>query len=220
MEDPGPEGVVRSIRQGETTEGLAAAYHHFWRTVWQHPRNAELRARRPNPNVLREGDELFIPPRDPRVESCATTREHVFRVRGVPSRLTVRCLDLLGRPRAGEPYVLVGRELEVRGTVDPDGWVKASIDPGLARVTLTVGEPDSNDLETYELWLGHLDPIEYLEGVCHRLRNLGYYLGPSIGEADEALREAVARFREEQSLPEGEEVDDELRQALVRAHGS
>ena len=220
MEDPGPEGVVRRVRQGETTEGLAAAHHHFWRTVWMHPRNGELRALRANPNVLREGDELFIPPRGPRSESCATTREHVFRVRGVPSRLTVRCLDLLGRPRAGEPFVLVGRDLEVRGTVDPDGWVKTSIAPDLTSAVLTVGDPDSVDVETYELMLGHLDPVDYLEGVCDRLRNLGYYQGPSIEQPDVALHRAIAQFREDQSLPESEEVDDGFRQTLVRAHGS
>lgn len=219
MRDPGPEGCVVQVRQGETTEQLAASYRHFWKTVWTHPRNADLRARRKKPNVLREGDELFIPPRRQRDESCATTREHVFRVRGIPSKLTVRCLDLLGRPRAGEPYSVTGPGLDVCGTVDRDGWVRVSISPELTHATLVVGVPESTSCETWELRLGHLDPVEYLSGVCNRLHNLGYYQGPPIDEADQALRLAIEAFRRDHDLADTDELDDAFREALVREHG-
>lgn len=220
MRDPGPDGCVVRVQQGESTEQLAAAHRHFWRTVWMHPRNADLRARRKNPNILREGDELFIPPRRVRDERCATTKEHVFRVRGVPSKLTVRCLDLMGRPRAGEPFVLTGPGLDVRGTVDPDGWVKASISPEVPRATLHVGDPDSSNLETWELKLGHLDPAEDLGGVCNRLHNLGYYPGPPLDLPDAALLRAMDAFRADHDLPDNDELDEAFRDALARVHGS
>ncbi len=215
----GAEGFVHRVRQGETTEGLADAHGHFWETLWEHPRNAALRALRRDPNILAEGDELFVPPRRPRVERCDTTRVHTFRRKGVPSRFELRCLDLRGEPRAGEPYTLRGDDGFAReGALDGDGWLKVSVPPSTRTIELTLGDGDAP--ETMTLRVGHLDPADSLSGVCDRLYNLGYYDGPTLDAPDEVLARAVRAFRRDEGLPASAEVDDALRGALTRRHGS
>jgi hypothetical protein len=188
--------------------------------VWEHPRNAELRARRSNPNVLLPGDELFLPVLREREESCATARTHTFQRKGVPSSLLLRCLDLHGEPRAGEVFRVLATGFERAGKLDGDGWLRLRVPPDLREVEVIVGE-EKTDMETrYQLRVGHLDPIDTLTGVCDRLHNLGYYHGPPLAEPDGPLRQAVARFRADAALPAGSAVDGPFRDALKQRHGA
>jgi hypothetical protein len=121
------KGIVHQVRQGETTESLASENGLFWQTVWDHAQNKELRELRKLPNVLREGDEIFLPERKPGVASCATAQRHTFRHKGIPSKLQVLCLDLEGNPRAGEPFRLVG--VAKKGHVElDDGGIQNEIE--------------------------------------------------------------------------------------------
>ena len=57
---------THSVAQGETIQRIAKQHGIAnWRAVWQHPHNAELRARRRDPNVLAVGDEVFVPDPEP-----------------------------------------------------------------------------------------------------------------------------------------------------------
>jgi hypothetical protein len=216
----GDGGELHRVRQGETTESLAASRRIFWRDVWDHPRNAALREKRPHQNLLHAGDELFLPDIVPRSEDRECTRRHTFRLRGIPTHLRVRYLDLEGNPRAGEPFHLRGDGVELRGNLDGEGWLRVDIHPRLARVLLSVGEPGSPRHEEHVLLLGHLDPVEELSGVCDRLHNLGYYEGDRSAPADdEELMWAVLRFRRDEELGESTDIDDALRAALIERHG-
>jgi hypothetical protein len=42
---------------------IAAESGFSWEFLWARPQNQQLRALRKNPNVLMEGDEVFIPER-------------------------------------------------------------------------------------------------------------------------------------------------------------
>ena len=212
----GDAGIDRTVRQGDTTESLAAPRGLFSQTVWDHPRNAALRAKRRNPNVLREGDVLFLPDRVLRDERCSTGRVHRFRRRGVPTDLRLRCLDIEGEPYAHEPFHLSGAGVDLRGALDGDGWMRVKVPPGASRLRLILGAEGEH--EDYELLVGHLDPLDELTGVCDRLRNLGYYAGPSVTEPTEALRDAVRWFRREAGMDASDEVDGALRDALRRGH--
>ncbi len=212
----GDEGVTRTVAQGDTTDSLAAARGLFRATVWDHPRNADLRAKRRDPNILRAGDVLFLPDRVLRDERCATGRVHRFRRRGVPLDLNLRCLDIEGAPYAGEPFHLTGGGVDLRGALDGDGWMRVKIPPAASRLRLAIGADGEH--EDYELRVGHLDPHDELTGVCDRLRNLGYYAGPSVTEPTAQLADAVRWFRRTHDLGEGGAVDEALREALRRGH--
>ncbi|MFO0613048.1 MAG: hypothetical protein U0414_10690 [Polyangiaceae bacterium] len=218
--------AMHRVRSGQTTESLAASRRLYWKTVWEHPKNEGLRAKRKDPNLLHEGDEIFLPDVEPRDETCETTRRHTFKVRGIPSKLQVRFLDLNGEPRADEPYELLvdgtmsAGPTTTRGSLDGDGWVRANIHPTATRAVIRVGDPESSSFEEHVLMVGVLDPIDELSGVCDRLHNLGYFEGSRAADpADARLREAIARFRGDEGLAPSEVVDDELCDALKARHG-
>lgn len=53
-----------AIKKGDTLSGLAAAYGYKasqWRTIWNDPKNAKLKALRNKPELIQPGDNLLIP---------------------------------------------------------------------------------------------------------------------------------------------------------------
>jgi hypothetical protein len=66
--------------------------------------------------------------------------------------------------------------------------------------------------------VGELDPVGEVTGVQARLANLGYYDGPIDGDAGQVTSAAIAQFRREHGLPLGDQVDDDLREALEGLH--
>ena len=50
------------VKEGECLDSIALD-HGFadWRTIYDHPKNTDLRSKRPDPNVIHPGDKLFIP---------------------------------------------------------------------------------------------------------------------------------------------------------------
>jgi len=52
-----------------------------WRTIYDHPKNAGFRQKRPNPNLIYPGDAIWIPdPQQDKKESCATDQRHTFKL--------------------------------------------------------------------------------------------------------------------------------------------
>jgi hypothetical protein len=58
-----------------------------------HPENASLRQLRKDPNVLYPGDEIFVPERTERLESCATDQSHKFNEEDTGAKVKLRLLD-------------------------------------------------------------------------------------------------------------------------------
>jgi peptidoglycan hydrolase-like protein with peptidoglycan-binding domain len=63
-------------------------------------------------------------------------------------------------------------------------------------------------------------PIDTVEGVKARLKNLGLYAGPVDGAPDDELTDAIGTFQRSQGMPVTGTLDAPLRDALVAAHGS
>ena len=52
---------VHEVKQGECLSSIARRFgFRDWKKIYQHPMNADLRQKRPNPNVLHPGDRIFI----------------------------------------------------------------------------------------------------------------------------------------------------------------
>lgn len=207
------------VAQGECVVSIADRYGFFWETVWNSPLNALLRAKRPDPTVLLPGDVLMVPDKREKEEARSTRKRHFFRVKNVPARLNLRLLDEDGVPREGLPYMLTvdGRLFE--GRVESDGSIRVSIPPQARQGRLVVIDEDGYE-ETYDLDLGHLDPVGSVTGRQARLKALGYLRGEVTGVEDEPTREAMLEFQTDNKLPATGRTDPATEEALRRAYGS
>jgi len=206
---------VHVVKQGDSLTSIADQHGYFWRTLWNHPKNAKLKEKRKNPNILMAGDQVFIPEKTQRAESVPTGKTHTFRVRGVPARLNLRLLDVWGSPRVGVKYTLKVDNQDFSGQSDDDGQISQVIPAQAGKAVLK--------LETGEEWkldLGHVNPTEYTSGVQARLKNLGYYKGPISGDLDDATRDAIRRFQGSCGLQPTGEADASTQDALLQAHRS
>jgi hypothetical protein len=208
---------LHTIARGECLASVAYANRHFWQTLWDHPKNAELRERRGNPHVLYEGDAVFVPDPEPKTVVAATEQRHVFRRKGVPETLRLR-FGTPERPRAGVRWVLEIDGEHHEGQTDAQGELSCRLMPDATRAVLTL-HPEGVPEEAYVLGLRGLDPVDTPSGLKMRLRNLGYLHG-ELDRATEAEAIAAMRaFQADQALPLTDAPDDATRAALREAHG-
>ena len=192
----------QKVGTGETTSSLAKKNGFFWRTIWDHPENAALKAKRKDPNVLFADDDIFIPEKQTKEVSKGCEQEHVFTLKGEPAKLKIRLLKL-GQPRAGEEYVLEVDGDLIDGKTDGDGKIEHFIPPDAKSGRLIM----KNGKETYSLKLGNLDPLDLPSGIQQRLNNLGYSCGGEMGEIGELTKKALKEFQADYKLPESGEAD-------------
>ena len=198
---------------------IAQRYGFRWRTLWDHPANQDLKARRGDPNVLNPGDIVEIPDHVSREEAGATETRHRFRRKGVAAVLRLKLLDRAGKPRPALPYVLQVDGKNSQGSTDGNGLLEVSIPPDAAEAVLTY-ELDGGVTIQRRLRLGGTDPSTEGDGLRQRLANLGY-LPPDAVESDRGqLERAVRAFQQSQELEPTGSVDDSTRKKLRQVHGS
>lgn len=209
-----------TIKRGEHLDQIAERFGFAdLRTVWEDPGNAELRARRASPHVLLEGDEVFVPEFQPRVESRGTKQKHEFRARRTKIRLRVALVDESGNALADVPCTLSASGASQALVTDADGVVELEIPRGATSGQLVVDDPAQTFDLRVPLAIGALDPVDEPSGQRDRLRNLGYYLAEG-GEPDpEALRSAVEEFQCDEALPVTGECDGATQAKLLERHG-
>ena len=203
------------VRQGECCASIASMYGFDWRTVWEDPENDRLREQRRRPELLLDGDVLFIPARRLREERRPTGARHRFVAIGRTVQIRVQFLRC-GEARASEPYVLHAGRIKCEGHTDRQGMVEARVPAGVQNATLILGEGEGSDV--YELKIGHLDPAETVTGIQQRLQNLGFPCSIS-GELDGRTRAALQEFKSAKEQDSQTQVDeDELHQLLAAEH--
>src|SRR5262245_34731496 len=94
-----------TVKQGDCILSIAYENGFFEGTLWEHADNKTLRRVRKDPNCLRPGDVVNIPPVRKKEESCSTGRLHTFKLIGVPAKFSIQLLHC-GEPRANEPYTI------------------------------------------------------------------------------------------------------------------
>jgi N-acetylmuramoyl-L-alanine amidase len=207
------------VKQGECLTSIAAKYGFAdWQAIYQHPSNAELRKKRPNPNLLFPGDELFIPEKRRKTVTAQAGKELQIEV-SLPTRKIQ--LDLIqddGTPLAGVEWRIEGGGVEIGGTTTATGGVEAKVPSSLRLALLRAGGFE------YRLELGGLDPLRDvpdagLSGLRARLRNLGYDPGPDEPRMTPRTRLALASFQREHGLPGTGEPDQDTFRKLDEVHG-
>ncbi len=216
------------IRQGDHLAGLAARLGFDADEVWQHERNAELRERRDNPQVLSPGDILYVPDPPANALTLQPNTENRYRAPQPALRIALVVDDGSGR-LANAAYRLEGLSSPREGTTDGDGSLEEWVPPRTREVRLVF--PEHEDL-TMTLPLGHLDPIEQTSGTWDRLEALGYLASitladPSaleevldVDERNRRLAAALRTFQSDRDLEQTGTLDDETRAALEEAHGA
>lgn len=204
------------VRRGEDMASIAARYGFFWKTLWNHADNAELKRVRKDPNVLLEGDRVTIPDLRASEYGRSTEARHRFRRKGVPSKLKMQLL------RDDEPRSGVSWEFEVvgqthSGSTDAEGYLELPVPPGADRGTLTIREGERVD--TRVIRIGSLDPVTTVRGVQQRLRNLQFAC-PTDGKMGDETKGALAEFQRRNGLDADGELDDDTRDTLKKIHGS
>jgi Putative peptidoglycan binding domain len=213
--------MTHIVRQGECLSSIA---HHYrlasWKVIYYHPNNSGFRAKRPNPNLIYPGDELYIPDQGQREDGVPTDKRHIFVVEFPPTFLNVRLQDLNEVPLRNAPYNLTMDALTLQGATNDDGWIRTEIPAGAEVGRLKVWpNPDAADVHLeWSVLLGHLDPIETTTGVKGRLKNLGYDCGEINDVEDEHYRVAVVEFQEDNGLTVDGVVGPQTRAALEQAH--
>ncbi len=189
--------IEHVVRPGEYLSKIAKE-HGFtdYLTIWNHPANAGLKARRHNPNVLLEGDVLYIPVRQAKEAARATENRHRFVANRKPLMLRLALEDAFLKPLANTPCELTVKGQTVKLVSDGKGKIEHEIPPDAEEASLVIKDPKAsfNGL-VIPILIGHLNPIDTLSGQKARLNNLGYFAGP-LDQEDEALfRSAVEEFQ-------------------------
>jgi putative peptidoglycan binding protein len=216
-----------TIQQGEYI-ALIAKKTGFrnWRTIYDHPQNADLRTRRADPNVLFPGDKLYIPDKTPKTESCATGKLHVFKVPAPTMQIQIKLKDRQeGKPFKNTKCILKVSGTEYPLTTDGEGLIQKEVPVGTKTVELAVPKYHLK----WKLEVGHLDPLReggdekhIVTGVQARLNNLGYHCGEIDGNLGPRTRHALKDFQARtmgRDDADGE-LDDDTIGALEREHFS
>ncbi len=205
------------VKQGDCISSIAQRYGFFWEKVWNHPNNAQLKAKRKNPNILYPGDVVFVPAKEGKEICCVTEQRHQFRKKGVLSNLQIQLLDEEEEPRANVEYVININGQFHRGLTTADGWIRRSIPSDAKRGELIVIEGDIQ--EEYQLNLGYLDPVDQDIGVQQRLNNLGFDCGEPDGKIGQRTQEALKEFQRKYNLIESGRADQATRAKLKEVYG-
>lgn len=206
-------GRIHRVGRGETIVQIAhRSGFRSWRSIWDHPENEALRRRRPNAHVLAAGDELFVPEVAVKDHTCATNRQHVFRVRRMTQLLQQVVLDANDRPLADRPYKVTAGATVVEGKTGADGVCRAEIPLDAKTAELEVSIADDEPPITWVLSLGELAPLDDSAGLEAHLHNLGY-------DCAAGVQEALQQFQRDRGLEPTGECDGPTRDKLHQLHG-
>lgn len=209
--------IDHQVQQGDCLLTIAEQYGFLWETVWNHSANAQLKNERKDPNVLRPGDVVRVPAIRLREYGRSTEARHRFRKKSNRAKVRVQVLDYEHRPRKAVSYVaMLDGEIH-RGSTDVNGYLEILAPPNAQKLRLEVTQDGETDL--YEFQLGHVDPIETMNGVRQRLINLGYRCAPGDAPVDEELQGALKEFQRRTNMTENGGLDGATRAKIKSLHG-
>lgn len=214
---PGAPSFTHAVIDGECVAKLAARFGFSADTVWNLPDNAALKARRKDMNILAPGDALVIPARRSLWIEASTAKRYALRQKGGAQTLNIRFL-FGTRPRANLDYLLKiacddgAIMADQAGKTDADGFVKATVPPATISAEITLLDGPLREVHSFAV--GAVRPIDTLEGVQARLRNLGYDCADEDASSGPMTGAALRAFQQDHQLAVSGEIDDATRATL------
>jgi hypothetical protein len=191
------------VAQGECLSSIAEKYGFSdYKTIYNHPENADFRKLRPNPNIICPKDEIYIPDLQQSEYNRSTDQKHTFVRKKSKVLLRMAIQDDDGIPVSGADYQIFGEET-ISGVTGAGGLIQETIPADLERLTLQVTMRKKNGHVTTRKWslnLGHLDPVDTAAGIQARLNNLGYDSGEVDGVIGPRTKSAIRAFQKDESL--------------------
>jgi LysM repeat protein len=214
-------GTYHTVAQGEYLSSIAAQFGFMDYTVlWNHPNNAQLKNLRINPNVLYPGDILFVPEKQGKDESGATTKRHIFNLGKSPLALHLALKDLDQKPIANAACTLYLDQQKISLTSDENGIIQREIPAGARGCTLIVQKADTPYTgSNVQIGIGELDPVDTLTGQAGRLNNLGYFAGEPESSDDLDFASAVEEFQCNFGLKVDGDPGPQTQSKLKEVHG-
>jgi len=216
-----------TIVQGDQISGLAERFgFRDMATIWDDPRNAELRSVRTDPHVLLPGDTLYIPDPDPATQNRPSDRRHRFQVPALGLQLNLRIERQFGDAVAATACRLAAADRPTDHTTGGYGDVGRAI-PRSAReggllLHLSLQASGASVPLDFDVpfFIGDLDPVDSPGGQRSRLANLGYYRGGENPVDDDELASAIEEFQCDNNLPLTGVCDSPTQAKLKDVHGS
>jgi len=207
-------GKIHIVKQGDYFAKIAKKYGFSnWRTIYNHADNAELKQKRPDPNILYPGDKIVIPNKTTKEDSGGTGQRHRFRFKSDDLWLRIVLKDNNNKPIANTPYQLNLERQTIEGQTDGDGLLEQQIAPDAAEGYLLIQHRE------FLLKIGHLDPIDTITGVQARLKNLGYYGGEVDGVKGKQTLSAIEEFQCDHGLTVDGIAGPNTQSKLKEIHG-
>lgn len=127
------------VRQGECLSSIAALYGFAdYKKIYEASENEALRKRRPDPHVVREGDEVVIPDVERKTVSLSTGKVHRFTISQPKRRLRLK-LAAPGDPRlTGQEYVVSAGDLKINGKVGDGNLIDEEIPPATRQAVVVL----------------------------------------------------------------------------------
>jgi N-acetylmuramoyl-L-alanine amidase len=196
--------LYHTVVQGECLASISRKYGFLnYRTIYDAPENDEFRRRRPNPNIINPGDQLYIPDKKVKMETRGTDAHYTFQIS--PQKVVLRVVVKRdgGTPYANKTFELTVGNSTVRDQTSGDGLLEVQIPADVTTGTLKifVGEKEADGAIVWNLSIGHLDPPDTVTGLQARLNNLGFYCGQVDGIVGPKTERALRAFQIVNGLP-------------------
>jgi hypothetical protein len=205
------------VCQGDHLRKIAFRFGVDADALWSDAKNADLRSRRGNGDVLMPGDVLQVPTCAPPGLKVRAGPKNAYRA-DVPL-VTIRLVLQPGRRSYGDqPFVVHGAGTggrPLRGRTGPKGEVSFDVPVNARALVLSLPVLGLS----VPIQMGDLDPLDERSGVVQRLQQLRCL--PHAGATDdEKLAEGVRRFQASQGLPVTGVLDEDTRRSIGDAHGA
>jgi len=202
--------------------GSLARQHGFGdhAKIYDDGANAKLKADRPNPNVLAEGDVVQIPDLAPKEVAAAADGEHRFTARLPAAKFVLVVQDDAGTALPNLKYKLTVGAAVFEGKTAGDGRIEHPIAPDASAGTLELWTKEGAGIDgmSLALELGSLEH-ESKDRACQaRLLNLGFDCGGTGGTVDAATHGALRGFQKLAKLPTNGQLNAATRTELRKRH--